>query len=606
MPSFNRLGDAASDSVAFLGVERSVLGKRWASRLDASGEAMTEALAQAHGYPPALARVLAGRGVDVEAAPGFLAPKLRDLLPEPFDLLDMEAAVSRLADAIERGEQIAIFGDYDVDGACSAAILSDYFVAAGAPAPFIHIPDRITEGYGPNVEAIRELFARGARLLVTVDCGTVSFEPLAEARALGLEPIVFDHHQADETLPPALVVNPNRRDDVSGQGGLCAAGVVFVALVGLNRQLRRRGFWAARCEPEILAALDAVALATVADMAPLKGLNRALVTQGLEVMRRRQRVGLSALIDAARLDGRIRPYHLGFLLGPRINAGGRIGDAALGARLLTQNDETECRRIAAILDRLNTERQAIEKASVEAAEHAAEAELRKSNRLSCLVVGDPSWHPGVVGLVASKLKDRFKIPSFAIAFNGKIGSGSGRSLSGVDLGAAIRGAVRHGLAAKGGGHAMAAGVTLSLDRLDAFRAFMNDALAEAVARAGESDSLRFDAAVTPRGASAELIDRIEKAGPFGQGNPTPLFALQNCLIGYATVVGDAHVRARLVSGDGAAIDAICFRAMASPLGAELLQGRGRACHLAARLSLNAFRGVEKPQAEIVDLAPARD
>jgi single-stranded-DNA-specific exonuclease len=595
-------GESLAKNAALLGVERSALGKRWVSRLDAAGETLADALAQAHGFEPALARVLAARRVGVETAPAYLAPKLRDLLPEPYTLLDMEPAVARLADAVARGEQIAIFGDYDVDGACSAAILFEWCVAAGAPPPFIHIPDRITEGYGPNEDAIRDLAARGATLLVTVDCGTVSFEPLAEARALGMDAIVFDHHLADETLPAGLIVNPNRRDDVSGQGGLCAAGVVFVALVALNRELRRRGFWTQRPEPQLIAALDAVALATVADMAPLRGVNRALVIQGVEVMRRRERVGLAALMDAARMDGPIRPYHLGYLLGPRINAGGRIGDAALGARLLTNRDGDDSRRIAVQLDRLNAERQLIERSTLESAEAAAEAEMRRSNLCACLVVADENWHPGVLGLVASKLKDKFKCPTFAIAWNGEFGSGSGRSLSDVDLGSAVRLAVSEGVAKKGGGHAMAAGVTLARDHLEAFRTFMSDALAERVAASRGADHLAIEAAVTARGVGAELICRVGFAGPFGQGNSEPIFVLPSHQIGYASVVGGAHVRARLVAGDGAGVDAIAFRSVDSPLGDALLNGRGKRFHVAARLSLNAYRGVEKPQAEIVDLA----
>jgi single-stranded-DNA-specific exonuclease len=589
---------------ALLGVDRSILGRRWASRLSGPGEALAEALTQAHGYDAILARILAARGVAPEAAPAYLEPALRDLLPDPFALLGMEEATQRLADAVQRGEQIAVFGDYDVDGACSSALLADYFVAAGAPAPLIHIPDRIIEGYGPNVEAIRELAAREARLLVTVDCGTTSHAALAEAGALGLGPIVFDHHQAGELLPEAVVVNPNRQDDVSGQGALCAAGVVFLALVALNRELRRRGWWGARREPDLLAALDLVALATVADVAPLTGLNRAFVAKGLAVMRRRERVGLSALMEAARMDGAVKPYHLGFLLGPRINAGGRIGDSGLGARLLTLGDPAEASRIARDLDRLNGERQVLEKATVELAVAAADREQASSNRRACLVVGDEAWHPGVLGLVASKLKDRFNSPSFAIAFSGDIGTGSGRSLSGVDLGFAVRRAVEAAILMKGGGHAMAAGVTLARDRLEAFRNFMNEALEAQVARAREEDALCVDAVLTARGASADLLRRVETAGPYGQGNPEPLFALSAHRISYAAQVGESHVRTRLTAGDGAAIDAICFRALETPLGAELLEGRGRAFHVAARLSLSQWRGAEKPEAQIVDLARA--
>ncbi len=594
-----------SDSMvpAFLGVERSVLGRRWRGRLDARGEAQALALTQAHGIDDFLARVIAGRGVTVADAAGYLDPKLRDLLPDPSSLRDMDAATNRLAEAIERGEQIAVFGDYDVDGACSSALLIDFWRAAGAPEPLLHIPDRIIEGYGPNVEAIRDLAARGATLLATVDCGTSCHEAFAVARALGLDVIVLDHHQAPEVLPDALVVNPNRLDDLSGQGALCAAGVVFLVLVGLSRTLRARGWWSDdRPEPDLLAALDLVALATVADVSPLARLNRALVAKGLMVMAGRSRPGLAALMDAARLDGPPRAYHLGFALGPRINAGGRIGDAGLGARLLTLADGAEARRIANELDRLNGERQVVERMILEQAVAEAEAQMAGSNRLSCLVVHGQDWHPGVVGLIASRLKERFNIPAFVIAFNGEYGTGSGRSLSGVDLGAAVRRAVDLGLAVKGGGHAMAAGVTLARGKIDDFRAFLDEALAASVEAARLDDALVVDAAVAGRGVCLELLRRVERAGPFGQGNPEPLFALPEQQVTFAQTVGADHVRARLRSRDGATVDAIAFRALHSPLGEALLRGDGVQLHVAAKLSRNVFRGIERVETRIVDLA----
>jgi single-stranded-DNA-specific exonuclease len=594
-----------SDSMvpAFLGVERSVLGRRWRGRLDARGEAQALALTQAHGIDDFLARVIAGRGVTVADAAGYLDPKLRDLLPDPSSLRDMDAATHRLAEAIERGEQIAVFGDYDVDGACSSALLIDFWRAAGAPEPLLHIPDRIIEGYGPNVEAIRDLAARGATLLATVDCGTSSHEAFAVGRALGLDVIVLDHHQAPEILPDALVVNPNRLDDLSGQGALCAAGVVFLVLIGLSRTLRARGWWSDdRPEPDLLAALDLVALATVADVSPLARLNRALVAKGLMVMAGRSRPGLAALMDAARLDGPPRAYHLGFALGPRINAGGRIGDAGLGARLLTLADGAEAHRIALELDRLNGERQVVERMILEQAIAEAEAQMAGSNRLSCLVVHGQDWHPGVVGLIASRLKERFNIPAFVIAFNGEYGTGSGRSLSGVDLGAAVRRAVEMGLAVKGGGHAMAAGLTLTQGKIDEFRAFLDEALEASVEAARLDDALVVDAAVAGRGVCLELLRRVEQAGPFGQGNPEPLFALPEQQVTFAQTVGADHVRARLRSRDGATVDAIAFRAMHSPLGEALLRRDGAQLHVAARLSRNVFRGIERVETRIVDLA----
>lgn len=590
---------------AFLGVERSVLGRPWRARLDVAGEALALTLAQSHGLDDMLARVLAGRGVSVAEAARYLDPTLRALMPDPSTLRDMDAAIDRLIRAIETGEQIAVFGDYDVDGACSAALLMDYWRAAATPEPLLHIPDRIFEGYGPNSEAIRNLAGHGATLLVTVDCGTTSHEPFAVARSLGVDVIVLDHHQAPEHLPDAILVNPNRQDDLSGQGGLCAAGVVFLALAGLSRALRTRGWWSKdRPEPDLLSALDLVALATVADVAPLAGLNRAFVTKGLSVMRNRSRTGLAALMDAARMDGPPRAFHLGFALGPRINAGGRIGDAGLGARLLTLSDPVEANRIATQLDRLNADRQAIEQQVLEAAIAEAELQFAKTNRLSCLVVEGSDWHPGVVGIVASRLKEKFNLPSFAIAFNGEKGSGSGRSLSGVDLGKAVRKAVDLGLAVKGGGHAMAAGVTVLRDRVDALREFLNDALADPVEAARDADALVIDAALTGRGVNLELLRRVEKAGPFGQGNPEPVFALPEQRIADAAVVGGKHVRARLRSGDGASVDAIAFRAVGSPLGDALLSGRGERFHIAARIGANLFRGVERVETRIADAAPA--
>ena len=587
----------------FLGVEASVTGRRWTARLSREGEGLAEALSLAHGYDPLLARVLAGRGVSVAAAPAFLEPKLRDLLPEPFGLLDMEAAAVRLADAVQKREQIAIFGDYDVDGACAAALLAEFLIAVGAPPPFIYIPDRITEGYGPNVEAIEALSERGARLLVTVDCGTVSFEPLARARALGLSTVVFDHHQAAGSLPEALVVNPNRQDDVSGQGALCAAGVVFLALVAISRELRKRNHIVSREMPDLLAGLDLTSLATIADVAPLTGVNRALVASGLDVMRLRRRPGLAALMDAARMEGKVNAWALGFMLGPRINAGGRIGDAGLGARLLMERDPAAAAAAACELDRLNGERQALEKATLALAQQAAEEALARSNRLSCLVLGSPDWHPGVLGLVAAKLKEKFKIPSFALNIKDDCASGSGRSLVGVDLGRAVRAAVERGLARKGGGHAMAAGVTVACDELDAFRDFMNETLESAVETARQGDGLRLDAAVTARGASLERLRAIEQAGPYGQGNSEPIFALPAHRLTFVSPVGDGHLRARFAAGDGATLDAMLFRAAGAPLSAALTRGRGGAFHVALRLSVGEWRGAEKVEAQIVDLAP---
>jgi single-stranded-DNA-specific exonuclease len=591
----------------FLGVERSACGRVWRDRLDERGAARALAIAQRHDdVPELLARILAARGVEVDAVASFLDPTVRALMPDPDTLADARAAATRLADAVARGETVAIFGDYDVDGATSAAMLGRYLHHCGL-RPVIHIPDRLFEGYGPNAEAIRALAGQGATLLVAVDCGTTSHEPLLEARKLGLDVIVIDHHQADERLPPALaVINPNRLDDLSGLGELAAVGLVFMTVVALNRELRMRGFWTPqRAEPDLLGFLDLVALGTVADVVPLKGLNRAFVAKGLIALRRRANPGLTALMDVARLNGPPEPWHLGFLLGPRINAGGRIGRATLGVDLLMHDDPSECARLAAELDRLNRERQAIEAATVAQAEAEAMAALGVEEKGAVVVTAAEGWHPGVVGLVAARLKERFGRPAFAIALEpGGMGTGSGRSIAGIDLGRAVRQAVSAGLLLKGGGHAMAAGVTLRRDALGAFRAYLEDTLAPAVEAARREDALLIDGAVTAAAANGDLMATIARAGPFGAYNPEPVIALPAHTVAYAEEVGQAHMRARLRAGDGSTIDTIAFRAVGQKLGSALAQSRGRSVHAAGTLCLDRWNGVERVQLRLVDLAPA--
>ena len=549
--------DPHLDRRPILGVAHSLGGRPWASRLDAAGEAQALAIAQLGGHGDIVSRVLAARGVAPEAVAAYLDPAVRDLMPDPSVLVDMDRAVARLADAIEAGTTIAIFGDYDVDGAASAALLADYLTACGTPH-LIHIPDRLFEGYGPNVEAIRALHADGAGLLVAVDCGTTSHVALEEARALGLDPIVIDHHQAPEILPAAIVVNPNRLDDLSGLGQLCAAGVVFMVLVALQRVLRGRGLFADRAPPDLLAALDLVALATVADVAPLTGLNRAFVKKGLAVMHERQRPGLCALFDVAGADGPPTAYHLGYLVGPRINAGGRIGDAALGARLLTLDDESAATEIAATLDRLNRERRAMELQTLEVAEAEALAQVGlHDDGAAIVVVGGEGWHPGIVGIIAGRLREKFGRPAFAVALQGTTGTGSGRSVLGVDLGRSVRAAVAAGVLTKGGGHAMAAGVTLGPAGLVGFRAFIEADLRAAALEARAAEALLVDATLTAAGATPALMAELDKAGPYGSGSPDPVFALPSHRIVDATPVGQGHVRVRLQAGGRR--DARCHR-----------------------------------------------
>jgi single-stranded-DNA-specific exonuclease len=588
----------------FLGVEHSVLGRAWRDRMTDQERAQSLAITQAHEVPDILARVLAGRGVTAETTEAFLEPTIRDAMPDPSTLADMDRAVERLAKAVIDGESVAIFGDYDVDGATSSALLTLFLRHAGLD-PAVHIPDRIFEGYGPNLAAIRDLAGAGATLLVTLDCGTTSHEVLAGAGELGLDVVVCDHHQADETLPRVeALVNPNRLDDLSGLGHLCAAGVTFMLVVALNRRLRERGFWTtARPEPDLMRCLDLVALGTVADVVPLKGLNRAFVARGLAVMRRRENVGLRALMDAARLDGPPSPYHLGFLLGPRINAGGRIGDAGLGVRLLVTDDTGEAIRIAGELDRLNRERQVVEQGTVAEAEAEALAALGPLEEGAAVVVtARDGWHPGVVGLVASRLKERFKRPAFAVSFTGDTGTGSGRSLPGVDLGAAVRRAVSEGLLAKGGGHAMAAGITVSRDRLAAFRAFLEERLAPAVAAARREEALLIDAATTAAAVRPSLVAMLERAGPFGSGNAEPVLVLPSHTVVYAEEVGGAHVRTRLKTGDGQTVDAIAFRAAGQPVGKALADHRGKPLHVAGAVALDRWQGQDRVQFRILDAA----
>ena len=584
---------------AFLDVERSLVGRRWRARLDASGEARAQAIAQATGRSELLSRILAGRGVEIDAVERHLEPTLRDLMPDPLTLADMAAATERLVQAIARRERVAIFGDYDVDGACAAALLGEYLNGFGCET-LIRIPDRVTEGYGPSVEAMREFREAGAALVVTVDCGAVSFEPFAEAARLGLDVVVFDHHQARETLPPALaLVDPNRQDDLSGLGSLCAAGVVFMALVELNRRLRGSG-----AVPDLKAKLDLVALATVADVVPLVGLNRAFVARGLETMRRRERPGLAALLDVAGAGGPPTPYHLGFLVGPRINAGGRIGDAALGSRLLMTADPAEATRIAAELDRLNRERQRIEAAVLLEAEAQALAALGLEERGACVIVASEGWPPGVVGLVASRLKDRFGRPAFALALNGGTATGSARSIPGVDIGRVVQELVASGYATKGGGHAMAAGLTISRERLGDVRAHLEAALQGPVAEARRDEALAIDAALAAAAATPDLMRAVDAAGPYGSGHPEPVFALPRHRVEGVARVGPDHLRFRAVAADGRALEGIAFRAADKPLGQGLIALQGGYAHLAGGLSLDSYGGRERVRLRLIDAAPA--
>ncbi|MGL4441083.1 MAG: single-stranded-DNA-specific exonuclease RecJ [Bosea sp. (in: a-proteobacteria)] len=585
----------------FLEVARSALGRPWRQRLDGPGLALAENLVQVEGLSDTLARVLAARGVTGRELTGFLEPRLRDLMPDPATLTDMAPCVTRLTHAVSRGEHVAIFGDYDVDGACSSALLARFLEACGA-RPRIHIPDRLIEGYGPNTEAIRMLAGEGATLLVAVDCGTTSHEPFAEAMRLGMDVLVLDHHQAPVELPTiTALVNPNRQDDLSGLGHLCAAGVVFMALVALSRALREAGHAPSF---DLLGELDLVALATVADVAPLVGLNRAFVRQGLTIARERTRPGLAALMDVSGLNGPLEAWHFGFLIGPRINAGGRIGDASLGAKLLTLDDDIAARDIAVQLNDLNRDRQEIERAAVEEAFGQVEAQLTREGDSPVIVAASPDWHPGIVGLVASRLKERFRKPAFAFAMNEAGGGiGSGRSVIGVDLGRAVRQAAEGSVILKGGGHAMAAGATLASGGLAAFSALIRRELAAQVHDADAADALMIDASLTAGSATPRLVAELAQAGPFGSGSPEPMFVFPRHRIIEAQVLGaGGHVRIKIKSGDGAVTGGVAFRSADQPLGQALMAARGTLAHVAATLSVDRWGGGERAELRIADIA----
>jgi len=579
--------------MAFLGVEQSLTGRRWVGPDNATQRA-AEALAQGTGLPDPLCAVLARSGVGPAEVDGYLTPKLRDLLPDPRNLKDMERAAARFLQAVSRRERIAVFADYDVDGGSSAALLITWLRQMGRPAT-LYVPDRIDEGYGPNDAAMAAL-AKDHDLIICVDCGTLSHGPIAAAK--GTDVVVLDHHLGGETLPPALaVVNPNRQDEDGALAHLCAATVVFLMLVEAGRQLREAG----QKGPDLMALLDLVALATVADVAPLIGVNRALVRQGLTVMGRRDRLGMVALADAAGLDRAPDSYALGYMLGPRINAGGRIGQADLGARLLASDNPAEARALAARLDELNTERRAIEAAVRDTA--LAQATARGLDA-PLVWAADEGWHPGVVGIVAARLKEATNRPSVVIGFDGDEGKGSGRSVAGVDLGAAIHQLEREGLLVKGGGHKMAAGLTVMRDQLDPAMARLSELLArQGAGQAGPAD-LRLDGVVMPGAARAELIEQLESAGPFGQSAPAPRFALPDLQIRYARPVGERHLKMTVEDDGGARLDVIAFGVMEEDIGARLLRHDGARFHMAGHLEMNHFQGRAAVQLKLSDAAEA--
>ena len=541
-------------------------------------------------------QLLLSRGVAPDDIERHRVPTLRNFLPDPSRFRDMDVAADRLAQAVIAGEKITIYGDYDVDGATSSALLIRLLRDLGIEAGY-YIPDRLLEGYGPSGEALVKLGQSGSSLIVTVDCGAMAHEALAMAHDAGVDVIVVDHHKCAAELPRTVaLVNPNRldeEDDAAAHGHLAAVGVAFLLAIALVRTLRERGYFADRREPELLALLDVVALGTVADVAALHGLNRAFVAQGLKVMARRDNIGMAALIDASRLKRSPACSDLGFALGPRINAGGRVGESTLGVRLLTTRDPEEAREIAAQLSALNEERRAIETEVQE----AAEAQLASQHNRAVHLVAGEGWHPGVIGIVAGRIKEKTGKPSLVIALDGDTGKGSGRSIAGVDLGAAIIRARDEGLLVAGGGHAMAAGLTVPADRIDALAEWLDSTLEAQVARASASREMALDLAVAPGGLTPELVESLEAAGPYGVGWPGPRVAVGPVRLVKCDIVGTDHVRLIAAGDDGKSFKGIAFRAAESDMGQALLHGsRGRRLWLAGRVKIDDWGS--RPQAEL--------
>lgn len=592
----------AEHTSAVLDVAASVLDKKWA--FTPTDERLAIAMAQAHGLPLIVTRLLAARGVGLDSVKGFMSPTLREQMPDPYVLRDMQAAAERIADAIEKDQRVAVFGDYDVDGATSSALLKRFFNALGLPLT-VYIPDRIAEGYGPNAAALQKLRDQGADLLVTVDCGITAYDAIAAGRAAGLDIVILDHHRAEPALPDAhAVVNPNRLDCDSGLGHMAAVGVTFLAIVAINRVLRQRGYYTANNlpEPHILQWLDIVALGTVCDVVPLTGINRAFVSQGLKVMAMRQNAGLVALGDIAGVSQEIGAFHAGFVFGPRVNAGGRVGEAGLGWRLLSTDDAHEARALATRLHDYNSERKAIEDGVLTEALAMVESRLTDDDHV-IMVAGD-GWHPGVIGIVAARIKEKYNRPACVIAFdeNG-IGKASGRSAGVVDLGGAIIAAKQNDILIAGGGHKMAAGFTVAKDRMEELQKFVNNHIAAQLAGVPMLAELRVDHVLSVSALTLDMAETIASLGPYGAGHAEPRFVLSAVKIIKATVVGEKHVSCFIQdTAGGASVKAIAFRALDSALGETLLKSAGAPLHLAGHVTINNWQGRQSVNFQIVDAA----
>ncbi len=573
--------------------------RRW--QLRAADDRETLTIAQKNGVNPLLARVLASRGITHETVDAYLSPSLRSEMPDPLILKDMDRAAARLSKAIREGEKVGVFGDYDVDGTTAAAIFKTYFDWLSMPLS-VYLPDRISEGYGPSIEAFRSLKDDGVKLIVTVDCGAAAHEPIEQAVSEGLDIVIIDHHQMAGPGPAgaAAVVNPNRPDDISGLTGLSAAGVAFMAIVALNRALRKAGFFKTRNEPDLMGLLDLTALGLVCDVMPITGLTRTLVAQGLKVLGAGGNEGLAALGERAGVKGAPSTYHLGFLLGPRINAAGRIGHARLAFELMTTRDAERRFELAEKLHVMNAERQEIEALVQAAAIRDIVTHQRQANDV--IVTAGEDWHPGVVGIVAGRIKEIYDRPVIVLGLDGEIGKGSGRSISGVDLGAAVTQAKEDGILISGGGHAMAAGMAMESGKIGAFRQFLINALGEQVRAALANRTLDVDAVIAPSAVSKPFADLIASAGPYGPGNPEPAFALTNMRAAYAKIVGKGHLSLTLTSDTGDQVRAIAFRAEGEPL-AEILTSGGR-IHVVGKVRADDWRGGAAGQLQITDAALA--
>lgn len=592
------MSNADSSRTICLGVAQSLEGRAW--HTVNPNDQVTASLVRSLELPDAVARILSARGFTPETAEPFLNPTLRGLMPDPSTLAGMDAAVSRVIKAIDDKEKIAVFGDYDVDGATSSALLIRFFRALGIEVES-YIPDRVKEGYGPSIPALLKLRESGADVVITVDCGITAFEPLAAAAEAGLDVIVVDHHKAESDLPQAsAVVNPNRLDDESGQGHLAAVGVTFLVIVAVNRALRESGWYerAGCTEPDLRNWLDIVSLGTVCDVVPLIGLNRAFVNQGLNVMARAGNAGLVALSNVAGLNERPRAFHLGYMLGPRVNAGGRVGDAPLGTRLLSSDDPEEAAVIAMRLNEHNADRKDIEAAVLVDAIEQAETNVDPDS--SIVFVTGENWHPGVIGIVASRLRERYDLPACVIASDGGMAKGSGRSVPGVDLGRAVLDARDAGLLFNGGGHAMAAGFTVEEDRLSAFHEFLADHVKQQVAAGGVQASYIVDAVVTPEGATLDLVQSLSRLEPFGASNDEPKIGVANAMVVKANIVGSGHVSCIVTGSSGGRLKAIAFNCVDSELGYALLNTQGRPIHLAGSLREDNWQGRSDVQLVIED------